>query len=315
MRALIASPLGLLVGLSLGALGGGGSILAVPALAHGVGESAQMATTTSLLVVGISSLIGAVPHWRKGNVDLRAGLLFALAGVGGSYVGTWLNRGVDGDVLMLAFAGFMVLAGVAMWRGNRPADGAASTVRGARVGHAGSDPDATPSLGLSPVEGSPAEGAGEGAIEVGAAGDVATLVRPATCATRRHPARCTALKVLVTGTAVGALTGFFGVGGGFVIVPALVLSLGVAMPVAVGTSLVVIAVNSAVALSMRGGVGIIDWGATLPFLAMTAIGTLVGGRIAARVDPRTLRSAFVWLLGAVAVFTGGGAVLALAAAS
>ncbi len=59
MRALIASPLGLLVGLSLGALGGGGSILAVPALAHGVGESAQMATTTSLLVVGVASLIGA----------------------------------------------------------------------------------------------------------------------------------------------------------------------------------------------------------------------------------------------------------------
>ncbi|MDQ2678379.1 MAG: sulfite exporter TauE/SafE family protein, partial [Actinomycetota bacterium] len=110
MRALIASPLGLLVGLSLGALGGGGSILAVPALAHGVGESAQMATTTSLLVVGISSLIGVVPHWRKHNVDVRAGLLFALAGVGGSYVGTSLNRGVDGDVLMLAFAGFMVLA-------------------------------------------------------------------------------------------------------------------------------------------------------------------------------------------------------------
>ncbi len=121
--------------------------------------------------------------------------------------------------------------------------------------------------------------------------------------------------MLATGTAVGALTGFFGVGGGFVIVPALVLSLGVAMPVAVGTSLVVIAVNSAVALSMRGGVGVIDWGATLPFLAMTAVGTLVGGRIAARVDPRTLRSAFVWLLGAVAVFTGGGAVLALTAAS
>ena len=309
MRALIASPLGLLVGLSLGALGGGGSLLAVPALAHGVGESAQMATTTSLLVVGVSSLIGAVPHWRKGNVDLRAGLLFALAGVGGSYVGTWLNRGVDGDVLMLAFAGFMVLAGIAMWRGNRPARRAASEVLGARVGRVGADPDATSPLGVSPVD-----DAVDGAVD-GAAGDVATLVRPAACATRRHPARCTALKVLATGTAVGALTGFFGVGGGFVIVPALVLSLGVAMPVAVGTSLVVIAVNSAVALSMRGGVGVIDWGATLPFLVMTAVGTLVGGRIAARVDPRTLRSAFVWLLGAVAVFTGGGAVLALTAAS
>ena len=301
MRALIASPLGLLVGLSLGALGGGGSILAVPALAHGVGESAQMATTTSLLVVGISSLIGVVPHWRKGHVDLRAGLLFALAGVGGSYVGTWLNGGVGGDILMLAFTGFMVLAGVAMWRSNRPAVATAATPVAVGARHAGSDIDVA-QVASDPVE------------EVGAAGDAATLVRPTNCAARQHPARCTALKVLVTGTAVGALTGFFGVGGGFVIVPALVLSLAMSMPTAVGTSLVVIALNSAVALSMRGGVGAIDWGTTLPFLAMTAIGTLVGGRIAARVDPRTLRSAFVWLIGAVALFTGAGAVLALTSA-
>ncbi len=302
MRALIASPLGLLVGLSLGALGGGGSILAVPALVQGVGESAQMATTTSLLVVGISSLIGVVPHWRKRHVDLRAGLLFAAAGVGGSYVGTWLNRGVDGDVLMLAFAGFMVLAGVAMWRSNRPAATTAAPPVVVRVGHAGSDH----------VVGAPA--ADIVPAEVGAAGDAATLISPGACAARRHPARCTALKVLATGTAVGALTGFFGVGGGFVIVPALVLSLGMAMPVAVGTSLVVIAINSTVALTMRGGVGAIDWGATLPFLAMTAVGTVVGGRIASRVDARRLRAAFVWLLGVVAAITCAGAVLALVSA-
>ena len=307
MRVLIASPLGLLVGLSLGALGGGGSILAVPALAHGVGESAQMATTTSLLVVGISSLIGVLPHWRKRNVDLRAGLLFAAAGVGGSYVGTWLNRGVDGDVLMLAFAGFMVLAGVAMWRSNRPAATTAATPVPVRAGRAGSDDQ----IDGAAVGGPSVDVAVE---QVGAAGDAATLISPRACAARRHPARCTALKVLATGTAVGALTGFFGVGGGFVIVPALVLSLGMAMPVAVGTSLVVIAINSAVALTMRGGVGAIDWGATLPFLAMTAVGTVVGGRIASRVDPRRLRAAFVWLLGVVAAITGAGAVMALAAA-
>ncbi len=309
MRALIASPLGLLVGLSLGALGGGGSILAVPALVHGVGESAQMATTTSLLVVGISSLIGVVPHCRKRHVDLRAGLLFAAAGVGGSYVGTWLNRGVDGDVLMLTFAGFMVLAGVAMWRSNRPAATTAAPPVVVRVGHAGSD-----HVVGAPAAGAPEDGAPTAPAEVGAAGDAATLISPRACAARRHPARCTALKVLATGTAVGALTGFFGVGGGFVIVPALVLSLGMAMPVAVGTSLVVIAINSAVALTMRGGVGAIDWGATLPFLAMTAVGTVVGGRIASRVDARRLRAAFVWLLGVVAAITGAGAVLALTAA-
>jgi uncharacterized membrane protein YfcA len=294
VRALIASPLGLLVGLSLGALGGGGSILAVPALVHGVGESAQAATTTSLLVVGVASLIGVIPHWRKGHVDLRAGVTFAAAGVGGSYVGTWLNRGVDGDVLLLAFAGFMVLAGVAMWRGNAAAATPAPALAG--VGGTGA---------ASPVE----------RTEVGAAGDVATLVVPKGCDARQHPARCRMMKVVVTGTVVGALTGFFGVGGGFIIVPALVLSLGMAMPVAVGTSLVVIALNSAVALSMRGGVGEIDWAATLPFLGTAAIGTLIGGRIAERVDPRKLRSAFVWLLGVVAIITGAGAVLAITASA
>ena len=114
MRSLIASPLGFLVGLSLGALGGGGSILAVPALVYGVGESPQGATATSLLVVGVAALIGVVPHWRRGNVRLAAGLLFGVAGLGGSVVGTWLNGGVDGDVLLLAFSVFMVVAGVAM---------------------------------------------------------------------------------------------------------------------------------------------------------------------------------------------------------
>ena len=83
MRSLLASPLGFLVGLSLGALGGGGSILAVPALVYGVGESAQAATATSLLVVGFAALVGVVPHWRKGRVRLCAGVLFGVAGIGG----------------------------------------------------------------------------------------------------------------------------------------------------------------------------------------------------------------------------------------
>ena len=117
----------------------------------------------------------------------------------------------------------------------------------------------------------------------------------------------------LAGSVVGLLTGFFGVGGGFVIVPALVLTLGFAMPEAVGTSLVVIAINAAVALAMRAGSSTIDWSAALPFLVTAAAGTVIGGRIGERVDPRRLTGAFVVLLSVVAVYTGVSAAIALVA--
>ena len=116
MRGLLASPLGLLIGLSLGALGGGGSILAVPALVYGAGETAQVATSTSLLVVGAASFMGVGSHWRAGRVKWGHGLLFGITGIGGSYIGTAANQAVDPDVLLLAFSGVMVAAAVAMWR-------------------------------------------------------------------------------------------------------------------------------------------------------------------------------------------------------
>jgi uncharacterized membrane protein YfcA len=103
---------------------------------------------------------------------------------------------------------------------------------------------------------------------------------------------------------VGLLTGFFGVGGGFVIVPALVLALGFPMPVAVGTSLLVIAINSAVALLTRLGGGVhLDWGLLAAFTAAAIAGSFAGSRIASRVDPRRLTLAFVVLLVAVAAYT------------
>ena len=116
MRALLASPLGLLIGLSLGALGGGGSILAVPALVYAAGQSAKGATTTSLILVAITSVIGIVPHWRNRRVRLLPGALFGVAGVGGSLLGSHWNEAADPDVLLLAFSGVMVAAGVAMLR-------------------------------------------------------------------------------------------------------------------------------------------------------------------------------------------------------
>jgi len=268
-RALLASPLGFLIGVSLGALGGGGSILAVPVLVFVAGQKPGAATTTSLFVVGVASLIGAYGHWRSGRVRVAPGLVFGLVGIGGSLAGSALNRRLDGDVLLLAFAGLIL---VAAWR----------IVTGC--------PSCTRS--------------GE-ANAINQPSDGAVQTRHLTLAPRR------VLTTAVSGTFVGFLTGLFGVGGGFVIVPALALVLGFTMPDAVGTSLLVIAVNSAVALAARLGAGPIDWGTTLPFTVAATVGVGVGKRVADRIEPATMQRAFAALLVAVALYTGTKALLAI----
>ena len=121
----------------------------------------------------------------------------------------------------------------------------------------------------------------------------------------------TAAKVLVAGSFVGVLTGFFGVGGGFVIVPALVLALGFTMPEAVGTSLLVIAVNSTVALMTRLPGGTVEWGIVIPFTVASLIGVFLGSRLASTRDPSFLQKWFIVLLVAVALYTAGQSIVAL----
>lgn len=111
--------LGVLIGLSLGALGGGGSILTVPALVYVISEPARAATTESLVIVGLTSLVAAVGHARAGHVRWSAGIAFGLTGVIASYAGTALNRDVDPNLLLLAFAGLIVIAATAMLLGVR----------------------------------------------------------------------------------------------------------------------------------------------------------------------------------------------------
>lgn len=265
-RALLASPLGFLIGLSLGALGGGGSILAVPVLVYVAGQDATAATATSLVLVGITSLVGLVPHWRAGRVRVRSGVIFGVVGVAGAIAGSILNRRLDDDVLLLAFAGVMVLAGARMWHSaSRQSRVAAPASAGAAVAL----PQPPPPSDAAP--------------EAWDAGRVA--------------------RVLAAGTVVGFMTGLFGVGGGFVIVPALVLALGFTMPEAVGTSLLVIAINSVVALSTRLGAGGVEWGVVLPFAVSSLTGVFVGGRLASTRSPAGLQRAFVVLLAAVATYT------------
>ena len=271
MRVLLASPLGFLIGLSLGALGGGGSILAVPVLVYAAGQDARAATATSLFLVGAASLVGMVAHFRAGRVRLGTGLGFGLAGVGGSLLGTTLNHRLDPDVLLLGFSGLVLIAAWRMLTGCPTC-----TQVGERL------------------ELQKAAGSAGGGLR-----------------TRTRLDAGTVMTVLVVGTGVGFLTGLFGVGGGFVIVPALALALKLPMPEAIGTSLLVIAINSAVALAARLGSSSIEWAVALPFTVAAVGGVVVGGRMADRLDAgRSLRW-FAALLVAVALYTATRAVLAL----
>lgn len=242
----IAIPAGLLIGLSLGALGGGGSILTVPALVYLLHQQPHAATTASLLIVGITAVAGMAAHWRAGRVRFTQGITFGLLGIAGSYAGTRLSASISPDLLLALFSGLMLAAAAAMVRRRRTGPAAA----------AASPP--APSPGRPPAPGHPAPGTG--ATRPAGQAMAAALHRPGTGV--RTPARGipwsrlqdgdvirAGLKIVVAATVVGMLTGFFGVGGGFVIVPALVLALGFEMPAAVGTSLLVISANSAAALA------------------------------------------------------------------
>jgi uncharacterized membrane protein YfcA len=291
VRALLASPLGFLIGLSLGALGGGGSILAVPALVYAAGQGPKGATATSLFLVGTAALVGMGDHWRAGRVRLGTGLAFGLVGIGGSIAGSALNRHLDPDVLLLGFAGLVCVAAWRMLTGCPTCTNVGETrAVTAPDGNGGSGP-------------------------AGGADDVATATLVRTVPVRRAAAAAidvrTVVTVVVAGTAVGFLTGLFGVGGGFVIVPALALGLKLPMPEAIGTSLLVIAVNSAVALTTRLATTTIDWHITLPFTVAAVAGVLTGGRVAGRLDPERSLRWFAALLVAVAAYTAIRAGLAL----
>ena len=273
---IIAIALGLLVGISLGALGGGGSTLAVPILVFVAGLQAQDATTASLLVVGVASAFGVVSHFRNGNVRLGSGIAFGAAGIVGSRIGLLVNRSIDENVLLLAFAVLILFVAVRMYRSFEP------TVA-----------DDRRSIDDEPLGDSMA---------------IATKRR--TVAPQRLDLSVSAIaKLAGAATAVGLLTGLFGVGGGFAVVPALTLLLKFPAKQAIGTSLVVIVINAAMALGMRAGDLGFDWAVVGPFLATVIIGVVVGTRVAKDIDARRLTRTFALMLGVVAVYTAASTLL------
>lgn len=236
--ALLASLLGLLVGLSLGLLGGGGSVLTVPILVYLLGLDVKVAVAASLLVVGLTSLLGAGFHAREGNVQGRIALSFGLVAMVGAFGGARLATLIPGPVQLVLFAAVMLAAAVLMFRGRTSLEG-----------------------------GEPAGGA----------------------------------VVLGTSLGVGVLTGVVGVGGGFMIVPALVLLLGLPMKEAVGTSLVVIFLNAVAGFAGYLGQVELPWMLLTGFAALSMVGILLGGILARRVSPDRLRQGFAVFLVVMAV--------------
>jgi uncharacterized membrane protein YfcA len=244
---LLAIPFGLAIGVSLGMLGGGGSVLAVPILVYVLGQSVHQATTASLVVVTVGAIAGGLGHARGGNVCWRHAGTFTAAALPGIIAGTALGNTVSGSALIAVFALIMLAAAAATWRkASAPA----------------------------------ARQDGE----------------PRACCPPLRPTRD-----LLAGLLVGLLTGFFGVGGGFLIVPTLAIALALSMPLAVGTSLIIIATTSVMGLAVHllAGRGI-DIGVTAALTGACVAGALAGVRFAERVPQRQLGRGFAGLVVAVA---------------
>ncbi|MFN0027178.1 MAG: TSUP family transporter [Acidimicrobiales bacterium] len=331
MMALVA--FGLLIGLSMGAVGAGGSIVAVPVLVYVAGQPPKEATASALVVVLLTSLVALRPHWTQHRVRLDVAVPFALAGFGGAAVGALTTKQVPGDVLMLAFSGVLACSALLLFRRNRatsrPAvshDGlvtaavsstvsvsavalhtrAAEDERGrvasvvssrTSTAHAGSNNRGAGSP-RAPFDGG--IGAGDGDVPDG---DVPDGDVPDGAADGRSVRLRAVGKILLVGALVGTLTGAFGVGGGFVIVPALALLLGLPMTQAVGTSLLVIAANGAFTFLLKAGDTPLDWSVIAIFSGAAAVGALAGGEVSRRFDGVTLTRWFVRGVVAVACYT------------
>lgn len=244
-QALTGALSGALVGFSLGLVGGGGSILAVPLMVYLVGiREPHVAIGTSALAVAANAAIGLAHHARAGHVRWRCGLLFAAAGVLGAFAGSSAGKAFDGQKLLFLFALLMIVVGVVMLR------------RGAATG------DSDVSLG-----------------------------------------RENAPRLAGFGLLAGAFSGFFGIGGGFLIVPALVAATGMSMIHAVGTSLVAVTAFGLTTAFNYALSGLVDWALAAWFIAGGVAGSLGGTRLAKSLSAKgQLAKVFAALIFAVAAY-------------
>ena len=242
---VLALVLAVLIGVALGLLGGGGSILTLPILVYVLRLEPRTAVATSLLVVGVTSAFAMLSHARAGHVQLRTGLLFGVASMVGAYSGGRLAHVLPASALLLAFTAIMFVTAIAMMR------------RRTGTGEAGAP----------------------------------------------RPLRGAALaRVSALGVGIGVVTGVIGAGGGFVIVPALILSCRLPMRTAVGTSLLVIAMNSLAGFAGALSYATIPWTLALVVTAASVLGAFGGSALAGRVEPQALRTGFAWFVLGMAVW-------------
>src|SRR5690348_10465379 len=241
---MIGYVLALAIGLSLGILGGGGSILTVPIFVYVMGYTAKQSIAMSLAVVGATSLVGAIRHWRAGNFDVRAALVFGLLAMVGARLGAELSKLVPG-IVQLALLGVVMLVAATLMLRRRETSAASPR---------------------------PRRGAATAAATAG------------------------------VGLGVGVLTGFVGVGGGFLFVPSLVLFAELPMKTAVGTSLFVIALSTAAGAFGYRGQAVVPWGVVTAFTLIAIAGIFVGALVLRYVSPQALRRAFAYFLFVMAAF-------------
>lgn len=281
---LTALAVGALIGLVVGALGAGGGILSVPALIYLLGVAPHEATSASLVIVLFTALAALGGRIGKNTICYQIALVFAALATVGTWLGSLANQAVSADLLMYAFALLLICVGLVMLRRAYPGLFRSA----ARAGSSGvfSDDGAAAADNVGGTGSTPALRA------VSAMGEVTSI------------GAVPLWRVALVATITGALTGFFGVGGGFAIVPALTLVLHLPIKRAASTSLLIMAITAVVALVARAQTSLnVDLGVIGAFTVASMLGAVVGAPLTRKVSSQKLTASFAALLIAVAVAT------------
>lgn len=281
---LTALAVGALIGLVVGALGAGGGILSVPALIYLLGVAPHEATSASLVIVLFTALAALAGRIGKNTICYQIALVFAALATVGTWLGSLANRAVSADLLMYAFALLLICVGLVMLRRAYP-----GLFRGAaRAGSSGVFSDD----GVAAADGASGTGSTPALRTVSATGEVTSI------------GAAPLWRVALVATITGALTGFFGVGGGFAIVPALTLVLHLPIKRAASTSLLIMAITAVVALVARAQTSLnVDLGVIGAFTVASMLGAVAGAPLTRKVSSQKLTASFAALLLAVAVAT------------
>lgn len=288
---LTALAVGALIGLVVGALGAGGGILSVPALIYLLGVAPHEATSASLVIVLFTALAALGGRIGKNTICYQIALVFAALATVGTWLGSLANQAVSADLLMYAFALLLICVGLVMLRRAYPGFLRVSPglFRGAaRAGSSGVFSDD----GVAAADDAGGTGSTPALRAVSAMGEVTSI------------GAVPLWRVALVATITGALTGFFGVGGGFAIVPALTLVLHLPIKRAASTSLLIMAITAVVALVARAQTSLnVDLGVIGAFTVASMLGAVAGAPLTRKVSSQKLTASFAALLLAVAVAT------------